>query len=93
VVLTRGPGRVTINGKNIQDYFGDIFFRVEALKPLIFTSNSGQYNLKFSVYGGGQKGQSECMAYALARALIKINPKYKIILAKFGLAGYDYRQK
>jgi ribosomal protein S9 len=33
------------------------------------------------------------MAYALARALIKINPKHKAILAKFGLAGYDYRQK
>ena len=72
--MKRGTGVVTVNGKPIQDYFGDVFFRVEALKPLVFTDTSGQFDVKFKVRGSGQKGQSECMAYALTKALIKINP-------------------
>jgi small subunit ribosomal protein S9 len=77
VKVKPGTGVVTINGKNIQDYFGDTYYRVETLKPLAFTGTSGTLDIKFQVFGGGQKGQSECMGYALARALMKINPNYK----------------
>jgi small subunit ribosomal protein S9 len=93
VKVKKGTGVVTINGKPIQDYFGDTYYRVETLKPLVFTDTSGLYDLKFNVFGSGLKGQSECMAYALAKALIKMNPDHKRILAKFGLVGYDFRKK
>lgn len=43
--------------------------------------------------GSGLKGQSECMAYALARALMKINPEFRNYLYYFGLVGSDTRQK
>jgi ribosomal protein S9 len=43
--------------------------------------------------GGGLHGQSECMSVALTRALIKINVKYRSILAGFGLVGFDSRAK
>ena len=74
VFITKGTGYVTVNGKPLQDYFGDVFPRVQALKPLVFTDTSGLYDIKFRVVGSGSQGQAECMAYALSRALIKINP-------------------
>ncbi len=43
--------------------------------------------------GSGSKGQAECMAYAIARALIKINPEHQSILYNFGLVGHDSRKK
>lgn len=43
--------------------------------------------------GSGSKGQAECMAYAIARALIKINPEHESILHNFGLVGHDSRKK
>lgn len=43
--------------------------------------------------GSGSKGQAECMAYAIARALIKINPEHESILYNFGLVGHDSRKK
>ena len=75
VFIKHGPGNVTINGESISDYFADTYHRVEALKPLIFSETAGLYDLEFNVVGGGVHSQSECCAYALARALMKINPE------------------
>lgn len=63
------------------------------MKPLIFTETAGQYDLDFRVVGGGIHSQSECCAYALARALMKINPEYRKIFEKFGLDSHDPRIK
>jgi small subunit ribosomal protein S9 len=49
--------------------------------------------VRFAVAGSGSQGQAECMGYALAKALIKINPDHKRILAKFGFVGSDFRKK
>jgi small subunit ribosomal protein S9 len=84
---------VTVNGENIADYWADTYYRVEALKPLVFSETAGQYDIEFNVVGGGLHGQSECCAYALARALMKINPDYKKIFEKVALAGHDPRAK
>ena len=43
--------------------------------------------------GGGVHGQSECIAYAIARALIKVEPRFREMLNKFGLVGSDFRRK
>ena len=91
--MTKGIGRITINGKLIQDYFADTMFRAETLKPFVFTDTSGLYDAEFHVAGSGQAGQSNCMAFALSRALMKINPDHRSILNKFGFVGYDFRQK
>jgi small subunit ribosomal protein S9 len=77
VFVKHGTGRVMVNGEPINEYFGDVYHRVEALKPLIFSETAGQYDLEFNVVGGGLHSQSECMAYALAKALMKINPEYR----------------
>ena len=74
VFLKHGDGKATVNGKPIGDYFADTYYRVEALKPLIFSETAGQYDLEFNVVGGGLHGQSECCAHALAKALMTIKP-------------------
>ena len=68
-------------------------YRVDTLKPFVFTDTSGLYDAKFNVAGSGNAGQAQCMAYALTRALISINPDHETILKQFGLVGYDTRQK
>lgn len=68
-------------------------YRVETIKPFVFTDTSGMYDAEFNVAGGGMAGQSQCMAFSLARALMKVNPQHRTILSKFGLVGYDFRQK
>ena len=60
---------------------------------MIFTETAGQYDLEFVVVGGGVHSQSECMAMALTKALIMINPRYENILAGFGLVATDDRKK
>lgn len=93
VFVKHGTGVVTINGESISDYFSDTYHRVETLKPLIFSETAGQYDLDFVVVGGGLHSQSECMAYALAKALMKINPEYRKIFACFALDKHDPRRK
>ena len=63
------------------------------MKPLIITDTSGIYDVRFLTFGGGQRGQGECMGFALARALMKINPDHKRVLSGFGLVGFDFRKK
>lgn len=91
--MVYGNGRVIINHEPIADYFGDVYHRGEALKPLIFTETAGKYDLEFTVVGGGVHSQSECMAMALTNALIMVNPKYERTLAGFGLVGIDDRRR
>jgi small subunit ribosomal protein S9 len=91
--VTPGTGKVIINNEPLADYCGDVYHRGEALKPLIFTETAGKYDVEFTVVGGGIHSQSECMAMALTKALIMVNPKYERILAQFGLVGTDDRKK
>ncbi len=58
VQIKSGTGVVKVNGKNIQDYFGNTYYRVEALKPLIITDTSGLFDIRMKVYGSGLHGQS-----------------------------------
>jgi small subunit ribosomal protein S9 len=93
VFVVKGTGKVTINGEPLADYCGDVYHRGEVLKPLIFTETAGKYDLEFNVVGGGIHSQAECMAMALTKALIMINPKFEKPLASVGLVGTDDRIK
>lgn len=62
------------------------------LKPLIYTETAGQWDLEFTVVGGGIHSQAECMSIALANALASVNLKFKKILEQTGLLGIDDRK-
>lgn len=59
---------------------------------MIFTETAGTLDLEFTVVGGGIHSQSECLALALTKALILMNPKFESTLAAFGLVGTDDRR-
>ena len=59
----------------------------------MFSETAGKYDIEFTVVGGGLHGQSECCAYALSFALMKINPDFKRIFDQIGLGRGDMRVK
>jgi small subunit ribosomal protein S9 len=87
-----GTGRVAVNGKTLDEYFGGLGrHKKEALKPIEIFASANKYDFAISVYGGGQTGQSGAIRHALARVLIKIDPGMKPNLKKEGLLTRDPR--
>jgi small subunit ribosomal protein S9 len=87
-----GTGKVFINGIPLEDYYAETYHRAEALKPLLYTGTAGKVDVEIRAAGSGAHGQSQCIAYALAQALLKANPDCEDILDGFGLLGQDRRR-
>lgn len=77
VYLTKGEGKITVNGVDYKDYFNQphIWSKVEAPFRTIEAENI--YDLKINVRGGGFKGQSEAIRMAISRALVKLNEDFR----------------
>lgn len=77
VYLTKGSGKITVNGKDIAEYFTLKNIQHNLLEPLQIAEVDKVYDVKVNVDGGGFKGQSEAARMAIARALVKINEEYR----------------
>ncbi len=77
VYLTNGSGAVSINGKELKEYFPQVYLQGSILDPFATVEVENQYDVKVNVHGGGVKGQSEAIRMALSRALVKINEEFK----------------
>jgi small subunit ribosomal protein S9 len=77
VYLTKGSGKITVNGKDIAEYFTLKNIQHNLLEPLQIAEVDKEYDVKVNVDGGGFKGQSEAARMAIARALVKINEEYR----------------
>ena len=73
VYLTKGEGKVVINGKALKDYFPQIHIQGKVMEPFKTVEAENIYDLKVNVKGGGFKGQAEAIMLGLARGLVKIN--------------------
>ena len=71
VCLRNGEGKITVNGKDFQDYFRGIIRAVQALEPLRVTGTLGRFDATITVAGGGPGGQSDAIKLGLARALVR----------------------
>ncbi|MCB9034737.1 MAG: 30S ribosomal protein S9 [Chitinophagales bacterium] len=91
VYLQTGNGKVTINGKDIEDYINLKFLRDRALRPLAVTEQDGKYDILVNVKGGGIKGQAEAISLGISRALIKIDEELKPALKAEKLTTRDPR--
>jgi len=93
VRLTKGSGSITVNGKDIKDYFDtqDMFDMVS--RPLVLTERADQYNMKVKVSGGGKTGQCGAIAHGTSRALVAAEEELKPVLKKAGLLSRDARMK
>ena len=84
VYVSEGNGKITVNRRELSDYFPSPILQFVVKQPLSVLSVDGQYDIKVNLVGGGFKGQSEAARLAITRALIKINPESKPTLKAEG---------
>ena len=88
---SNGTGNITINKKNIEDYFKDKALRMIINQPLEVAKKSDSVDLKITVLGGGLSGQAGAIKHGLSRALTLIDPNTKDSLKKNGFLTRDSR--
>ena len=91
VYVSEGNGKITVNRRELSDYFPSPILQFVVKQPLSVLSVDGQYDIKVNLAGGGFKGQSEAARLAITRALIKINPESKPTLKAEGFVTRDPR--
>ena len=93
VKLTKGKGNVTVNKKNIDDYFGRDVAKMIVRQPLVLTKNDALYDVEAKVQGGGSFGQAGAIRLAISKALLVENPELRTDLKKAGYLTRDSRVK
>ena len=93
VYVTPGSGKVTINKKDIEEYFGLETLKVIVRQPFAVTGTEGKYDVLVNVYGGGFTGQAGAIRHGIARALATADDEFRPILKKAGYLTRDPRMK
>jgi small subunit ribosomal protein S9 len=93
VRLRPGDGKIVINGRDIDDYFGLETLKMIVRAPLVATETLGKFDVKVNVSGGGYTGQAGAIRHGIARALLKADEELKPILRKGGFLTRDPRMK
>jgi small subunit ribosomal protein S9 len=93
VWLQPGSGKIAINQRTLEGYFGRETSRMVFRQPLELTETSGQFDIFCSVRGGGLSGQAEAIRHGISRALIKANPELRPSLKKAGYLTRDSRSR
>lgn len=93
VRLTPGTGNITINKRDIEDYFGLETLKVIVRQPLTLTGTLGKYDVKVNVNGGGFTGQAGAIRHGIARALLNVDADLRPALKKAGFLTRDPRMK
>ena len=93
VRLTEGTGKITINGKDIDEFFGLETLKVIVKQPLTVTNTTDKYDVICSVQGGGFTGQAGAIRHGVTRALVKADEALKPELKKAGFLTRDPRMK
>ena len=93
VYVTPGSGKITINNKDIEEYFGLETLKVIVRQPFAVTGTTGKFDVKVNVYGGGFTGQAGAIRHGIARALCSAGDDFRPILKKAGYLTRDPRMK
>ncbi|WP_029421848.1 30S ribosomal protein S9 [Alicyclobacillus macrosporangiidus] len=93
VRLLPGDGKIVVNRRDVNDYFGLETLRLIVKQPLLLTDTLGRYDVYVNVYGGGISGQAGAIRHGIARALLKVDPNLRPVLKKAGLLTRDARMK
>ncbi len=93
VWLFPGTGKITVNGKDLLDYFGRRTLDMIIRQPFLVTGTEGQYDVRATVKGGGLTGQAGAMLLGIARALVKMNEEFRRGLREKGFLTRDPRMK
>ncbi len=91
VFITPGSGNITVNGRDIDEYFPHKTLVIDAKQPLAVTNTEGKYDIKANINGGGYSGQAGALRLGIARSLLQANPDYRPLLKSHGLLTVDSR--
>lgn len=91
VYLAPGAGNITINKRDLKDYFTTGTLQYKVHQPLVMTENDKNFDVKVNVYGGGITGQAEAVRLALSRAMCELDAENRSILKPEGLLTRDPR--
>jgi small subunit ribosomal protein S9 len=93
VWLQLGAGKIAINQRSLEDYFGRETSRMVFRQPLELTETSGVFDIFCTVRGGGLSGQADAIRHGISRALLKYNAELRPPLKKAGYLTRDARAK
>jgi small subunit ribosomal protein S9 len=91
VYMKDGNGQITVNGRDVKEYFNTSVLLYIIQQPFEITNLAGKYDLNVNLTGGGIKGQAEALRLGISRALIKVNPELRKALKDKGLLRRDPR--
>ncbi len=92
VILTPGVGRMLVNGKELDDYFGRKVLQTVAVMPFETTRTQAKFDVKVNVYGGGPAGQAGAIRHGIARALVEADENLRLPLKRAGFLTRDPRE-
>jgi small subunit ribosomal protein S9 len=92
VYVSEGKGKITINNRELTDYFPTGILQYVVLQPLNLLGVAGQYDIKVNLDGGGITGQAEALRLGITRALMEINPESRPALKAAGFVTRDPRE-
>ncbi len=93
VYLTPGTGKVTINKRDMDDYFGLETLKLIVNQPFVVTNTAGKYDVLVNVRGGGFTGQAGAIRHGISRALLEADADFRPVLKKAGYLTRDSRMK
>ena len=93
VYIVPGKGNITINNRDIDDYFGLETLKVIVRQPLVATDTVDKYDVKVNVKGGGYTGQAGAVRHGIARALLQVDEEFRPTLKAAGYLTRDPRMK
>ena len=92
-LFENGTGAITINGRDIDDYFGLETLKLIVRQPLVATGQVGKVDIVATVTGGGVTGQAGALRHGISRALLEMDPEFRPALKAAGFLTRDPRMK
>jgi small subunit ribosomal protein S9 len=93
VRLLPGSGKISINNRSLEDYFGRRTSQVIVKQPLLLTNTESKFDIFVNVRGGGLSGQAGAVNHGITRALMEFDPELRGVLKKAGFVTRDPRAK
>jgi|TARA_R100001369_G_scaffold3339_1_gene10543 small subunit ribosomal protein S9 len=91
VYVAKGKGKITVNKKDMAEYFTTATLQYKVNQPLALTNNDGNFDITVNVYGGGITGQAEAIRLGLSRVMCELDPENRLVLKPEGLLTRDPR--
>ena len=91
IYLSKGKGKITVNGKDFKEYFPVDTMQYKLQQPFNIADLAGKFDVKVNVNGGGTTGQAEAIRLAISRGLCEIDPENRVSLKPEGMLTRDSR--